>query len=139
MKIGDMSRVVTSLMEYPDFNSGNPEPNSGRRSHSGMNIDNVFLDSFNLRMFHIFLYKWNLLSCKHPWRLAFIKSFYKYRNNSDKCSASFKCPHIISSHQLIKLNKRPKGAFVWKSWCYSKVLVSYLKVILCYLVSFGVI
>ena len=33
-----MSRVVSSLKEYPEFNPGNPKLNSGRRSHSGMNI-----------------------------------------------------------------------------------------------------
>ena len=33
-----MSRVVTSLKECPQFNSGNPKLNSGRRSHSGMNM-----------------------------------------------------------------------------------------------------
>ena len=32
-----MSRVVTSLKECPEFNSGNPKFNSGCRSHSGMN------------------------------------------------------------------------------------------------------
>ena len=37
-----MSRVVTSLKECPEFNSGNPKLNSGPRSHSGMNIRNSF-------------------------------------------------------------------------------------------------
>ena len=37
MHYGNMSQVVTSLKECPEFNSGNPKLNSGRRSHSGMN------------------------------------------------------------------------------------------------------
>ena len=37
MHYGNMSRVVTSLREFPEFNSGNVKLNSGRRSHSGMN------------------------------------------------------------------------------------------------------
>ena len=37
MHYGNTCRVVTSLKEYPEFNSGNPKLNSGRRSHSGSN------------------------------------------------------------------------------------------------------
>ena len=37
MQYRNMSRGVTPLKEYPEFNSGNPKLNSGRRSHSGMN------------------------------------------------------------------------------------------------------
>ena len=38
MHYGNMSRVVTSLKEFPEFNSGNTKLNSGRRSHLGMNM-----------------------------------------------------------------------------------------------------
>ena len=41
-----MCRVVISLKEYPEFNSGNPKLNSERRSHSGMNINITVLDSY---------------------------------------------------------------------------------------------
>ena len=45
-----MSRVLTYLKEYPEFSSGNPKLNSGRRSHSRMNICNTWVilnKSFN--------------------------------------------------------------------------------------------
>ena len=42
MHYGNMSWVVASLKECPKFNLGNPKSNSGRRSHSGMNINKKF-------------------------------------------------------------------------------------------------
>ena len=55
-----MSRVVTSLNECPEFNSGNPKLNSGRRSHSGMNITKQLF--------------WDLIRIRYGWTLTRLPS-----------------------------------------------------------------
>ena len=88
MHFGNMSRVVTSLKEYPEFNSGNPKLNSGRRSHSGMNNSIILLD-FGLFFSNV---------------VAFFVCVFFYRSYSSGIGACKKCKNckIFQVHRIKK-------------------------------------